>query len=109
MSRKLWLCLVVSLVFTGLITASLVTAQPQAPLTGEWTASLSKDDSSKVHLNFERRSEKGGKNQMGQSYDLSDLQGLSRGQALAGGPVKFSLVREAGRIDCEGSFQNGKG
>ena len=46
---------------------------------------------------------------MGQSYDFADLQGLSREQALNGGAVKFSLVREAGRIDCEGSFQNGKG
>jgi len=46
---------------------------------------------------------------MGQTYDFADLQGLSREQVLGGGAVKFSLVREAGRIDCEGSFQNGKG
>ena len=37
------------------------------------------------------------------------MQGLSREQAQAGGPVRFSLVREAGTIDCEGSFQNGRG
>ena len=46
---------------------------------------------------------------MGQSFEFSDLQGLTREQALNGGPVSFSLVREAGRIDLEGSFQNGKG
>src|SRR5262249_29662564 len=43
------------------------------------------------------------------SYDLAELQGLSREQVAGGGPVRFSLVREAGTIDCEGSFQNGKG
>lgn len=80
----------------------------QNVVTGDWKASL-QDDSAKINLNFERRSEKGGKHQMGQTYDFADLQGLSREQALSGGPVKFSLVREAGRIDCEGSFQNGKG
>ena len=37
------------------------------------------------------------------------LQGLTADQARAGGVVRFSLVREAGTIDCEGSFQNGKG
>ena len=46
---------------------------------------------------------------MGQSFEFSDFQGLTREQALNGGPVNFSLVREAGRIDMEGSFQNGKG
>lgn len=45
---------------------------------------------------------------MGSNYDYADLRGLSRVQAL-GGAVKFSLVREAGTIDCEGSFQNGEG
>lgn len=76
--------------------------------TGEWNASLNKENS-KVHLNLERRTKRGGLNQTGQTYDFSELQGLSREQAINGGPVKFSLVREAGRIDCEGTFQNGKG
>jgi hypothetical protein len=80
----------------------------QSTTTGEWNASLNKD-SSKIQLNLERRTQRGGRNQMGQSYDFAELQGLSREQALNGGPVKFSLVREAGRIDCEGTFQNGKG
>lgn len=80
----------------------------QSLTTGEWTASLNKDNS-KVNLNLERRSERGGRNQMGQTYEFTELQGLSREAAVNGGPVKFSLVREAGRIDCDGSFQNGKG
>lgn len=89
------------------IPSSSVTAQNT--MTGEWTASLDNDNSGKINLKFQRRTEKGSKNQMGQTFDINDLQGLSRDQVTNGGPVKFSLVREAGRIDCEGSFQNGKG
>jgi hypothetical protein len=37
------------------------------------------------------------------------MKGLTREQVERGGPVKFSLVREAGTISCEGVFQNGKG
>jgi hypothetical protein len=81
----------------------------QSVLTGDWKASVETKEPDKIHLSFERRTEKGGRNQMGSTFDFADLQGLSREQALSGGPVKFSLVREAGRIDCEGSFQNGKG
>jgi hypothetical protein len=62
-----------------------------------------------LHLSLERRSERGGRHQMGQTYDFSELQGLTREQVQAGGPVRFALVREAGRVDLEGSFQNGKG
>ena len=111
---KLWMRVVVSLaVVAGLVFAGWVAVsdvEAQTSVTGTWTASVSKDakDASKIQLNFERTS-KGGRNQMGQSFDFSDLQGLTREQALNGGPVNFSLVREAGRIDCEGSFQNGKG
>jgi len=83
-------------------------AVAQNTYSGEWRATVSKDDA-KIQLNLERTSGKHGRNQMGQSYEFSDLQGLTREQALNGGPVSFSLVREAGRIDMEGSFQNGKG
>ena len=99
------------LVVAGLALASWVSVshvEAQAQLTGTWTASINKDKDNKIHLNFERN-KNGHRNQMGQTYDFGELQGLSREQAVNGGPVNFSLVREAGRIDCEGSFQDGKG
>jgi hypothetical protein len=112
MSKQMWMRFVISLaVMTSLalvVWVSSSNAIAQNVMTGDWTASL-QDDSTKINLNFERRSGKGGRHQMGQTYDFADLQGLSREQAVNGGPVKFNLVREAGRIDCEGSFQNGKG
>lgn len=81
----------------------------QATTNGIWKANSKSEDSGKIHLSFERRTEKGGRNQMGQSFELADLQGLSREQATGSGTVNFRLVREAGVIDCEGNFQNGKG
>ena len=86
-----------------------IAASAQRVLTGDWTAKFNESKDNKIHLSFERRSEGNGRNQMGQSFDFSELQGLSREQAIGGGAVKFSLVREAGRIDCEGTFQNGRG
>lgn len=125
MSKKIWMSVVIGLALvTGLVFVARVAstnAIAQNVKTGEWTASLTnKDtdegagndtarDSGKINLNFERRSENGGRHQMGQSYDFADLQGLGREQVLGGGSVKFSLVREAGRIDCEGSFKSGRG
>ena len=109
---KMLMRVVVGLIaIAGLALASWVTGPKvaaQNTTTGTWTASVSKEKD-KINLNFERRTEKGGRSQHGQSYDFSELQGLSREQATNGGPVSFSLAREAGRIDCEGSFQNGKG
>lgn len=113
MSKTVWnryffgLALITTLML--LVWIAGANAGAQTTTTGEWTANISSKDNSKINLNFERRSNKGHKNQMGQSYEFSELQGLSREQALSGGAVSFSLVREAGRIDCEGTFQNGKG
>jgi len=109
MSKKIHtaLCLVIGLVVIGFAASSSSTLA-QKTLTGEWTASTN-GEQNKLQLNFERHTSRGNRNQMGQSYEFSDLQGLSREQVNNGGPVKFSLVREAGRIDCDGSFQNGKG
>src|ERR1044072_8742233 len=100
------MAVITSLVLLAWIAGVNAVAQTQS--TGEWTATVSKDDA-KIHLSLNRSSNKGGRHQMGQTYEFSDLQGLTREQAMNGGPVSFSLVREAGRIDMEGSFQNGKG
>ncbi len=95
----------ITVIFSFSSTASTTNAQQS--LTGTWSASI--QDGSKLNLNFERRSDRGSKHQHGQTYPISELQGLTAEQARAGGAVRFSLVREAGRIDCEGTFQDGKG
>jgi hypothetical protein len=106
MSKPIFKDFVLAVVICLLTIVTTTTAQQ--PITGRWTASIY-DNPNRINLNFERRSERGGKSQYGQTYDYSDIQGLTVEQARAGGLVRFSLVREAGRIDCEGSFQNGKG
>jgi hypothetical protein len=112
MSRTVWnrlfigLALITSISLLIWIAGRNATAQTTT--SGDWTAQLSSKDT-KLQLNLERRSGRGHRNQMGQSFEFSDFQGLTREQVQAGGPVSFSLVREAGRIDLEGTFQNGRG
>jgi hypothetical protein len=81
----------------------------QDSLTGDCTAQVKADKPDKIQLNFSRRSERGGFNNMGSSYSLSDLKGLSREQALAGGQIRFSLEREAGTVVCDALFKDGRG
>ena len=104
--------LVLALLF--LAAAATTAAWPphagaQSVLTGEWTASIHPDAPDRLQLNLERRTEKGGRSQMGQDYDFAELRGLTREQVRRGGAVKFSLEREAGTIECEGSFRDGRG
>jgi hypothetical protein len=104
----------------------------QTTLTGDWKASLvrdmpektrdDKDDSDdarfkpgklrekagELNLSFERF-DGDGRSQMGQTYDFSDFQRLGREQVERGGAVRFQLVREAGTIECEGTFADRKG
>lgn len=111
------------IIIAFIVGASGVVAQN---LTGEWTANtrgwekgpkhkfgqegeVQKEDPNRIHLSFSRRSDNGGKNQHGSTYNYSDLEGLTRQQAESGGPVSFRLVREAGIIECQGNFANGKG
>jgi hypothetical protein len=79
----------------------------QSEVTGEWSASYKEKSPEKLHISFERKTN-GGKNRNGSSYDLDELQGLSREQTQ-NGRVSFRLVREAGTIECEGSFTDSKG
>lgn len=97
-----------------------LTVSAQETLTGTWKADTKQEKNKKwedessnkgdrIHLSFERRTENNGKSQKGSSYLYSDLQGLTQNQASGSGAVKFSLVREAGTIECEGNFTDGKG
>jgi hypothetical protein len=80
----------------------------QNVITGDWTASTKAEKPDKIQLNFEIRTEKGGRNNHGTGFAYSDLRGLSPSDTQ-NGKVSFSLAREAGTIDCEGTFVNGRG
>jgi hypothetical protein len=136
MSKNMQLLMrsVLSLAFIVFIVGCNAAAA-QTEVTGDWTSSLGREKSKSLHrqksdepetiadaqepeaqvkgdriyLDFRRPTTNGHRSQMGQSYSFSELQGLTREQVERGSPVKFSLVREAGTISCEGVFQNGKG
>jgi hypothetical protein len=80
----------------------------QSEVTGEWKAGVKEKSPDKIHISFERKTDRGGRHQNGSTFAFSDLQGLSQSQTQSG-RVSFSLVREAGTITCEGSFADGKG
>lgn len=79
----------------------------QNAVTGEWTAETRGKDPDRIQLNFERKTERG-RNQNGSSYSYSELEGLTPSQTQ-NGAVNFRLVRQAGTVDCQGTFTNGKG
>jgi hypothetical protein len=110
MSKNLQILIRFAFALAIIVIGNYVIVVAQTTLSGDWKAEVKSEKSpDKLYLSFERRTEKGGRNQHGSSFNYSDLQGLSREQAQAGGAVKFSLVREAGTIECEGNFANGKG
>jgi hypothetical protein len=95
-----------------IVLGNLVIVAQDDALTGECKADVraeKSDKQDKIQLSFSRRTEKGGFNNMGSSYAYSDIKGLSREQALAGGQIRFSIEREAGTIVCDANFVNGKG
>lgn len=99
--KTLGLAAVVFFIGSGQILAQNV-------ITGEWTSEAKKEKGDKIYLSFERKTEKGGRNQNGSTYNYTDLQGLSRNDT-ENGRVSFKLVREAGTIECEGGFTAGRG
>ena len=107
MSRNLAIRLF-SFAFIVFVWGSYVIVAQNTVITGDWTAKTITEERDKIQLNFEIRRENGGKNNHGSSFAYSDLRGLSADQAQ-NGKVNFSLAREAGTIDCEGTFTNGRG
>ena len=93
-----------SLLFIIIVIGKIVIVA-QAPISGTWTANSRDEKDGKINLNLELRRSGNGRHQVGQTYDYTDLQGLS---ANPNGKVIFRLVREAGTIQCDGEFVNGR-
>jgi hypothetical protein len=90
--------------------STIVSIVPQASYTGEWTAGIPRDRADKISLTLRRGTEKGDRQTVGSDISLSEIQGLTREQALGTkADVKFRLVREAGTFEFEGTFREGKG
>ncbi len=78
----------------------------QTPVSGNWTAEAS-DSSDKIQLSFEIKRDRG-RGVNSQSFSYSDLNGLNSANAR-NGSASFSILRDAGTIQCTGSFNNGHG
>src|SRR5262245_10972287 len=74
---------------------------------GEWQLQASRLDDS-VHLIIR---EAGPERWRSNGFDVpvGELRGLSGGMLFQSGPVKFELVRDAGRFLLEGAIRNGSG
>jgi hypothetical protein len=97
-------------VAVGLPAGSAPKAVAQQVISGEWTAEFPQENTGKFHLSLHRSKPKGNMNISGDDFTLADFQGLTREQAFAPqSSVRFSLSREAGRFDLEGTFRQGKG
>lgn len=91
----------------------LFAATAQDAFSGTWTAEVNREKAGDddIQFSFHRRSTHGNMNISGSGYALNDFQGLTREQVFSSTntPVRFRLAREAGTIDFEGSFRDGKG
>lgn len=89
-----------------LLAAQTVTAQAADTFSGNWTM-MPADSADKVNFGLVYRREHHNMNHSS-DWPVEAFQGLDlsvRGKR----DVQFSIVREAGRFDCEGYLQNGVG
>ena len=89
------------------ICVSLAAIAPAQDWDQEWRMRR-KDDPNKVHFSLER-SRRGSRSNHSTDMLISAFRGLSADALSRGGPAKFELVRDAGRIVCEGQFTDGRG
>jgi hypothetical protein len=108
MSRKH--AVIALVLFVLFILNAATTSQAQrAPITGEWRIEFNRKNPEEVQLTMTLGT--GSKtNNWGNSIAISELQGLSREQAMNSAmDVTLRLVRDAGTFELVGSFRDGKG
>jgi hypothetical protein len=99
------LAFVAALLLTAITVSSACVAQTGAPL--QFTIEQS-HSAGTVQLRFKRERNGRSENNWDSSFPVADLAGLDVGALNSPGtrPIRFTVVREAGRIDCAGSGGN---
>ncbi|HEX6624370.1 MAG TPA: hypothetical protein VF064_11700 [Pyrinomonadaceae bacterium] len=104
---------------TAVTTAAVTTAQER--FEGQWLVEYRPDEQGRIQLTLnyqERREAKDGSKGSGYSnwnssfrIEPEKLEGLGREQVMSasGTNVRFQLRRDAGALECEGWFREGKG
>jgi len=107
----------------GLVTFAAITFAQSREITpkststglgtsGQWTADVKNAAGDDIQFNLRSSSDNGrDEYSSGRTMKVSDFQGLNIGDITAAAKtnVSFSLVREAGTINCEGTFSQGLG
>ena len=76
--------------------------------TGKWKGEYWTERAETIQLSFNKKAEK--RSQMGTSFKIAELQGVTVADLTGSNtPVRFSIVRDAGTIACEGTFNDRKG
>ena len=83
----------------------------QDSYAGQWIIEPARS-SGRYQVTFSYQSPKSGRGRSMSGFQIEPdrLQGLTQGQVMsAGSRVQFQLVRDAGTLNCEGWFKDGKG
>src|SRR5437870_9924333 len=89
--------------------ASISSISAQTSITGEWVLEM-KPGTDFVYFSIHHRSDNGGTHSSSSDIRADSLKGLSSAQASgSGSAVSFQVVRDAGTLNCEGWFKEGKG
>lgn len=120
-----------SVAFIIITIGSIVIVAQDATITGTWKtndsdwipknrnkdmdddfgAEFVADSKDKIHLNFKYDRDKNRSSNFGSGFNYNDLKGLTKVQVenASATDVNFSINREAGNIEMQGTFQNRKG
>src|SRR5215216_1914419 len=102
---------------TGVIAALLFTSlsgfhiSAQSSYDGQWIID-SKRSTNLIHLTLNYSNDKPGRGNSMTSFGIepAELRGLTQAQMMSsGGQVQFQIVRDAGTLNCEGWFRDGRG
>src|SRR4051812_13439611 len=107
-----WRKLVIAGAAAVLAPAMTASSAADRPDSISWTLETngSRKSGSEVQLTIDSRWGAGNQSTWSNSRNIGELHDLSPAQLMGGTqPVRFALIKEAGRLDCSGTAGGGRG